>query len=198
MLGHGDGGFGTPEYPNGRRDRGRRRGCRPRKLGRRSDSRRGPCAKGQVNPAFRTWMNMGSVVVVGGSGFIGTHVARRLEAAGLDVSIFDLAKPPKGSHARAIQGDVFQAEEIEAGIRGSEIVIDLVGLADIGEGQKKPGRSFRFNFESLIRVLEASPEEGIRRVIFPSPAALYGKVQTVPIDGTAQPNPSPVYGWHKG
>jgi len=142
-------------------------------------------------------MNMGSVVVVGGSGFIGTHVARRLEAAGLDVSIFDLAKPPKGSHARAIQGDVFKAEEIEAGIRGSEIVIDLVGLADIGECQKHPDRSFRLNVESLIRILEASRKEGIRRVIFSSSAAVYGKVETVPIDETAQPNPSTVYGWHK-
>src|SRR2546429_9168443 len=111
-------------------------------------------------------MNMGSVVVVGGSGFIGTHVARRLEAAGLDVSIFDLAKPPKGSHARAIQGDVFKAEEIEAGIRGSEIVIDLVGLADICEGQKPPGRSFRMKVESLIPLLVSFRKEVNRLVIF--------------------------------
>ena len=140
---------------------------------------------------------MKSVVIVGGSGFIGTHVAQRLTAAGLKVTVFDLVEPRKGSHAQAVRGDVFKAEEIEAGIRGSETVIDLVGLADIGECQKHPDRSFRLNVDSLIRILEAARKEGIRRVVFPSSAAVYGKVETVPIDESATPNPSTVYGWHK-
>ncbi len=139
---------------------------------------------------------MSKILILGGSGFIGTHVAARLIDAGEQATIFDVA-PPASSKYPFVKGDVFDPESIEAALDGAETLIDLIGLADVGVCQREPERSFRLNVGSLANVLEAARKGGVRKVVFPSSAAVYGKVETVPIDETQAPNPSTVYAWHK-
>ncbi len=139
---------------------------------------------------------MSNILILGGSGFIGTHVANRLSAEGQDAAIFDVTPPPS-SEVPFVKGDVFDATSLEHAVAGSDVLIDLIGLADIGVCQREPDRSFRLNVVSLANVLEAARRAQVRKVVFPSSAAVYGKVETVPIDETQNPNPSTVYAWHK-
>ncbi len=139
---------------------------------------------------------MGKILILGGSGFIGTHVASRLKAEGQDATIFDVSPPPR-SEVRFVKGDVFDSKSLERAVSDSEVLVDLIGLADVGVCQRDPDRSFRLNVASVANVLEAARHAQVRKVVFPSSAAIYGKVETVPIDETQNPNPSTVYAWHK-
>ncbi len=141
---------------------------------------------------------MAGILIAGGSGFVGSHVTTRLYSEGFDVTVLDLAPSPDATDGfEFVQGDVFDQRTLDSVVEDKETVIDLVGLADISVCQKDPQRSFRLNVDSLSRILEAARKGGVHTVIFPSSAAVYGKVETVPIDETAIPNPSTVYGWHK-
>ncbi len=140
---------------------------------------------------------MGGILIVGGSGFIGSHVTKHLRAFGQEVTIFDVRPPPDHEDVTFVKGDVFDQSKLQRVVDGKDTIIDLVGLADIGECQRDPHGSFRLNVESLSLLLEAARKGAVRNVVFPSSAAVYGKVETVPIDETAIPNPSTVYGWHK-
>lgn len=139
---------------------------------------------------------MAKILILGGSGFIGTHVASRLVAEGQEASIFDVARPAKAG-VPFVKGDVFDAKSLAHAVAGSDVLVDLIGLADVGVCQREPERSFRLNVASLAYVLEAARQTHVRKVVFPSSAAIYGKVETVPIDETQAPNPSTVYAWHK-
>lgn len=140
---------------------------------------------------------MAGIAVMGGAGFIGSHVSERLVKSGHEVTVLDLAPVGKESGIPFVRGDVFNEETLTTAMRSHDTVINLVGLPDIGECQREPAQSFRLNVEASARILEAARLTDVRRVVFPSSAAVYGKVETVPIDETAIPNPANLYGWHK-
>ncbi len=140
---------------------------------------------------------MVGVTLIGGSGFIGRYVSHRLAKEGEEVTVFDVNPPEEKAGVDFVQGDIFDREALASVLKGRDTVIDLVGLADIGECQKDPEASFRLNVASLARVLEAVRRTGVQRVVYPSSSAVYGKVETVPIDESTIPNPANIYGWHK-
>ena len=140
---------------------------------------------------------MARILIIGGSGFIGTHVASRLQEEGEEVAIFDVVPPGRALNVPFVKGDVFDSASLELEVRGADTVIDLVGLADIGACQREPDRSFRLNVSSLSQVLEAARKAAVKKVVFPSSAAVYGKVDIVPIDESQPLNPSTIYAWHK-
>jgi UDP-glucose 4-epimerase len=57
--------------------------------------------------------------------------------------------------------------------------------------------SFRLNVESLAIILEAMRSKGVKHIIFPSSAAVYGNVDTLPIPEFISPRPTNIYSWHK-
>jgi UDP-glucose 4-epimerase len=73
----------------------------------------------------------------------------------------------------------------------------MVGMKDAGQSQKDPMGSFRLNVESLAIILEAMRAKGVKRIIFPSSAAVYGNVDTLPIPEFISPRPTNIYSWHK-
>lgn len=138
------------------------------------------------------------VLITGGSGFIGQHLAKKFLDSGRDVTIFDIAEPTldelKGAY---ISGDVFDSKKINDTIKDHDVVIHLVGLADSGIAQKDPVESFRLNLLSLQNVLEACRRFGGKKLIFPSSAAVYGITEDLPIKESFPLNPTNMYSWHK-
>jgi len=138
------------------------------------------------------------VLITGGSGFIGQHLAKKFLDSGHDVTIFDIAEPTldelKGAY---ISGDVFDSKKINDIIKDYDVVIHLVGLADSGIAQKDPVESFRLNLLSLQNVLEACRRFGGKKLIFPSSAAVYGITEDLPVKESFPLNPTNMYSWHK-
>lgn len=138
------------------------------------------------------------ILITGGSGFIGQHLAKKFIDAKQHISIYDITEPAmkelKTTHAL---GDVFNTKELEKAVNAHDVIVHLVGQPDGAAAQKDPDTSFKLNVVSLHNVLEACRKNGEKKLIFPSSAVVYGISEDLPIKESAPLNPTWIYGWHK-
>jgi len=108
-------------------------------------------------------------LVLGGSGFVGSHVADALTEAGHEVTIFDAAESPwLRDDQRMLTGDITQLDGVVAAVEGQDVVYNFAGLADIDESRSKPLETVRINVAGNANVLEAARRAGIKRYVFAS------------------------------
>jgi dihydroflavonol-4-reductase len=129
------------------------------------------------------------VFITGGTGFIGKHLVRRLAREGHELRclVRDPARaaailPPE---ARLIQGDVNDAEILREGIRGCDWLIHLANLYSMWE--IRPERFEQVNVAGTRCVLEAALDARVKKVVYLSTVAVFGKPDTVPFNETCQP-----------
>jgi len=134
------------------------------------------------------------VMITGGAGFIGQHIAQKLTKVGYEVSVFDIRGPSK--YGKLIKGNVFDFPDLKKVVEKHDVIVHLVGLPDARAAQEDPMESFKLNVFSLQNVLEAC-RLGNKKIIFPSTAAVYGVTQDLPINENHPLNPNNVYSWHK-
>ncbi len=121
-----------------------------------------------------------SVLITGGAGFIGTHLARRLAASGVQVRSLDLAEPRHPAQGvEYIRGDVRDAQALASAVRDTDAVFHLAAIASVPLCQKEPLESYRTNLLSTPMLLEAMDAERKRtgratRIVFSSTSAVYG------------------------
>lgn len=114
------------------------------------------------------------VLVTGGGGFLGSHVADVLCERGHEVRIFDRRPSPWPSPDRTmILGDVRDPDAVRDAVRGCDAVYHLAALADIGVALDSPRPTVEINILGTLNVLEAAREAGVRRVIFASSIYVY-------------------------
>lgn len=114
------------------------------------------------------------VLVTGGSGFLGSHVADALTEAGHDVAIFDLtASPYLQDGQQMIIGDVTDADQVNAAVKGCDVIYHLAALADIDEAINKPRDTMAVNLMGTVNMLEAAREHGVKRFVFSSSIYVY-------------------------
>ncbi len=119
---------------------------------------------------------MGKVIVFGGSGFLGSHVADALTDAGYKVVIFDCKESPYlKSEQKMIVNNILNKKAVEKAIRDCEIVYNFAGIADIDEASQRPLDSVRTNILGNSIILEACRKAGIKRFIFASSLYVYSK-----------------------
>jgi len=143
----------------------------------------------------------GSILVTGGSGFIGSHIVERLaKTAEPKLVVYDVnANDETAGNVINIRGDVFDSEKLLAVMQREAVseVIHMVGLASIPACTIDPDRSFRLNVSSVHSVLEAMRLNDAQRLVFPSTAAVYGDVAEPKVDEALRPKPTSIYGCHK-
>lgn len=116
------------------------------------------------------------VIIFGGSGFLGSHVADALTDVGYDVTIYDLKKSIYLKNAqRMIEGDILDSNKVEKSVKDSDVVYNFAGIADIDEASQRPLDSVRFNILGNSIILEACRKAGIKRFIFASSLYVYSK-----------------------
>jgi UDP-glucose 4-epimerase len=140
-------------------------------------------------------MDNKKILITGGAGFIGQHLASRFMEGGQKVHIYDVEKPVTGDQSTV--GDIFDSGRLEDAVKDCDVVVHLVGLADSGVAQREPAKSFKLNVESLQAVLEACRVCNSKMLIFPSSAAVYGYTEDLPITEKTPVKPNIVYAWHK-
>ena len=116
------------------------------------------------------------VIVFGASGFLGSHVADALTAAGYQVRLFDrVASPFLKGNQEMIVGDIMNLEQVVEAAKGTSIVYNFAAIADIDEAHDKPIPTATINVLGNMHALEAARVAGARRFVFASTVYVYSE-----------------------
>jgi len=117
-----------------------------------------------------------NIIIFGGSGFVGSHVADALDDLGHKVFIYDIKPSPYCRKSqKMIVGDILDEDKVNASITGCDVVYNFAGIADIDEAGKKPFESVKFNVLGNTVILEACRKFAVKRFIFASSLYVYSK-----------------------
>lgn len=142
------------------------------------------------------------ILVVGGAGYIGSHMVLRLAQAGHDVVVYDnlgsghrdavlAGQLVVGDLAdRAALWQLFSAHRFDA-------VMHFASSIQVGESMVKPARYYANNVGNTIHLIEAMLAHGVQRLIFSSTAAIFGNPAYTPIDEQHPRQPVNPYGTSK-
>lgn len=139
------------------------------------------------------------IIVTGGAGFIGTHLTRRLLAAGHDVTVIDnesnSSRATVPEAARFVFGDVTKAGDLDDVFRdGADAVCHLAGQVSIIRAFDNPVGDLRTNTEGTINVVRACLAHKVPRLIYASSMTAYGDTDVVPTPETQPCCPDSYYG----
>ncbi|MGB4006817.1 MAG: UDP-glucose 4-epimerase GalE [Halanaerobiaceae bacterium] len=145
---------------------------------------------------------MKNILVTGGAGYIGSHVAKKLAEAGFNVIVLDnLSKGHREAvlKGKLIVGDLADVDLLDRIMKeeGIEGVIHLAADSLVGESMEKPGKYYRNNVANGINLLEAMVNNGVEYIVFSSTAAVYGEPEEIPITESHPANPENTYGESK-
>ncbi len=142
------------------------------------------------------------LLVVGGAGYIGSHVVRCFLDNGHNVTVFDNlstgCRENLFKEGEFIQGDILDIpllQEVMAG--GFDGLVHLAALKSVEESMSFPEKYSVNNITGTLNLLNAASESGIRHIVFSSSAAIFGNPQYLPIDEDHLKNPPNYYGFTK-
>ena len=143
--------------------------------------------------------NLTAILVTGGAGYIGSHTAKALTAAGYLPVLYDDLSAGHREAARGaplIVGDVLDTNAVRRAIREHAVtgVMHFAALTSVADSVLDPIGYYRSNVTGAISVLEAMAREGVSRFVFSSTAAVYGSPETVPIEEDHPTRPINPYG----
>src|SRR5688500_17310403 len=142
------------------------------------------------------------ILVTGGAGYIGSHTAKRLAAAGHQPVVFDdLSQGHEwavkwGPLERGSLSDPARLAEVFAS-RKIEAVVHFAANALVGESMTNPSKYFHNNTVGTLNLLDAMHRAGVPTIVFSSTCATYGDPVHVPIDETHPQAPVNPYGESK-
>lgn len=142
------------------------------------------------------------VLLVGGAGYIGSHVALEMMEAGHDVVVYDnLSSGTKGNlfeGERFIEGDIMDPGSLgKAMAEGFDGVVHLAAFKAAGESMVDPGKYARNNICGTINLINAMCDAHVPRIVFSSSAAVYGEPEYLPVDEKHPTRPENFYGFTK-
>jgi len=110
-----------------------------------------------------------NTVVVGGAGFLGSHVADALSARGHAVTIFDLKASPYASGTqRVVVGDILDGQAVADVLRGADAVYHLAGIVDLDDAATKPLETVQQNIAGTVILLSEAVRAGVKRFVYAS------------------------------
>ena len=119
---------------------------------------------------------MKKVVVIGGSGFIGSHVADYLSEAGYQVTIYDIHSSKwLRLDQRMVIGDILDCSSLNQCIAGSEAVYNFAALADINQALDNPLKTANINILGNLNVMEACHTHGVKRFVYASTVYVHSR-----------------------
>ena len=129
------------------------------------------------------------ILVTGGAGFIGSHLADALIARGDEVVILDNLCTGRRENipaeAKLVEGDVADADAVAQAVAGCEVVFHQAALGSVSRSIERPLDTDRSNVHGTLAVLHGAHEAGARRVVMASSSSVYGGAKQMPTPESA-------------
>jgi UDP-glucose 4-epimerase len=129
------------------------------------------------------------LLVTGGGGFIGSHLAQRLVREGHRVRVVDnfttghrRTLEPVLDDIELVEGDLQSYERAHAAVRGCEVVLHQAAMPSVPRSIQDPLTSNASNVIGTLNVLLAARDSGVRRVLYASSSSVYGATPGLPKD----------------
>lgn len=142
------------------------------------------------------------VLVIGGAGYIGSHVVKELMKNGHKVTVFDNLSSGLRQNLFAendfIYGNILIQEDLNAAFsRGFDAFIHLAAFKAAGESMVEPEKYSVNNLTGTINIMNAAVKYDCKKMVFSSSAAVFGEPKYLPIDEKHPKNPENYYGFTK-
>ena len=142
------------------------------------------------------------ILITGGAGFIGSHVAEAYVKAGHQVVVVDnlrsgsATQVPDGVRLHVVDIAASEMDAVMA-LESPDMVSHHAAQTSVTVSARDPGLDARINCCGLLNVLESCVKHHIRHVIFVSSGGFYGDVEQLPTPEDVVPRPQSPYGIHK-
>ena len=141
---------------------------------------------------------MQKILVVGGAGFIGSHMVKMLGQRGCQVTTLDDLS--SGHRDAVLVGDLVQGDMADRALldgvlsRGFDAVMHFASFIEVGASVQHPALYYQNNVVKTLALLDAMRAHGVQRFIFSSTAATFGEPQYTPMDEQHPQHPVNPYG----
>lgn len=145
---------------------------------------------------------MSKVIVTGGAGFIGSHLARELAGRNYDVIIIDNLATGRLSNLESVlgmknvvfvRGSILDMPLLRKLFAGVDYVFHQAVVPSVPRSIKNPRASHVANTTGTLNVLLAARDSGVKKVIFASSSSVYGDTPVLPKVEDMAPNPQSPY-----
>ena len=142
-------------------------------------------------------------MVTGGAGYIGAHVVRELQSAGLSVVVLDnLSTGVRGfvpADVPFVEADLLDASAVRQALAGHSVtgVIHIAGFKFAGISVEKPLHTYEQNVTAMMSLLRAMEAEGVGKIVFSSSSSVYGNAASGLVTEDDPFNPTSPYGESK-
>ena len=143
---------------------------------------------------------MPQFLVTGGSGFIGSHLCRKLLGEGHGVRVLDNLSSGKRANLSDVAGDIDfheadlrDEDAVQRAVKGVEYILHHAAVASVQTSVAEPLKEQQINSVGTLNLLEAARQAGVRRVVFAASAAAYGNDPRVPKREDMRPTPESPY-----
>jgi UDP-glucose 4-epimerase len=140
------------------------------------------------------------ILVTGGAGFIGSHIATRLVAQGERVRILDNfanSTPANLDHIRddieLVEGDLRNEDDLRRAVAGVDLIFHEGALGSVPRSIADPQTSFDVNAMGTLKLLNAARDADVRRVVYASSSSVYGNTPVLPKQEDMKPMPISPY-----
>ena len=142
---------------------------------------------------------MSKVLVTGGAGYIGAHVAAELLKEGYSVRIYDdfsngLHKRVDGKFRDIVEGDILDRAKLVQAMQGVDAVIHLAAKKAVEESVKNPLKYYENNVGGTLNLLAAMSLKAVKNLVFSSSAAVYSPNDKDAVEETDPTDPLSPYG----
>jgi UDP-glucose 4-epimerase len=137
------------------------------------------------------------VLITGGAGFIGSHIAQHFQGRA-DVVVLDnlrsgFRKNLDDLRCRFIEGSVTDQAAVRDAVKGVDYIFHLAAMISVPESMTKPRECVEINTQGTLTVLEEAAQAGVKKLCFSSSAAVYGDNPRLPKTEDMLPEPKSPY-----
>ena len=141
------------------------------------------------------------ILIIGGAGYIGSHITHQLNDKGYNTVVFDNLstgfEDNIDSRSGFIHGSIFDHLKLDKALKDIDTVIHLAALKNAGESMEFPGKYAKHNIIGSLDLINLCIKNNIQNFIFSSSAAVYGNPEYLPLDESHPVNPINYYGYTK-